>query len=207
TQDWSRREFLFRSGALVVSFNVTSWLAPLAAVQGTFATHPSPIHPAKLDSWIAVSSDGTVTAYTGKCDFGQGMFTAQTQLIAEELLVPINRVRLIQCDTSVTPDQGTTSGSQSTPTNFNDSGLAQAAATARTALMGLAAKRFGTNADLLTAGDGVISANDGRHISYGDLVSGSKFELQVDPKAPRRTPSDWIVLGKPVPPLELNALI
>ena len=57
--------------------------------QGPFDTHPSHIDPEKLDSWIAVGADGTVTAYTGKCDFGQGMFTVQTQLVAEELCVPI----------------------------------------------------------------------------------------------------------------------
>src|SRR6202030_4764759 len=101
-------------------------------------------------SSIAVASDGMVTAYTGKCDFGQGMYTAQTQLIAEELCVSIDRVRLIQCDTSVTPDQGTTSGSQSTPTNFNERNLAQAAATAREALLAMAAGRLARPHDQLS---------------------------------------------------------
>src|SRR5581483_11663322 len=131
----SRRDFLRTSGALIVSFSATSMLGPLADAQGPFGTHASHIDPTKLDSWIAVASDGTVTAYTGKCDLGQGMFTAQTQLIAEELCVPMERVKLIQCDTAVCPDQGTTSGSQSTPTNFNTEGLAQAAATAREVLV------------------------------------------------------------------------
>ena len=48
---------------------------------------------AQLDSWIAVAADGTVTAYTGKCELGQGMLTAQMQLVAEELCVPLARVR------------------------------------------------------------------------------------------------------------------
>src|SRR5579864_4398333 len=119
TTGLSRRSFLSKSGTLVVSFSLAPLLDPLAKAQGQFGTHLSHIDPAKLDSWIAVGADGLVTAYTGKCDFGQGMYTAQTQLIAEELRVPLQRVRLVQCDTSVTPDQGTTSGSQSTPTNFN----------------------------------------------------------------------------------------
>ena len=71
--------------------------------------------PAQLDSWIAVNADGSVTAFTGKCELGQGMLTAQTQLVAEELCVPVTRVHLTMCDTDVCPDQGTTSGSQSTP--------------------------------------------------------------------------------------------
>jgi CO/xanthine dehydrogenase Mo-binding subunit len=154
-----------------------------------------------------VGADGIVTAYTGKCDFGQGMYTAQTQLIAEELCVPIDRVRLIQCDTSVTPDQGTTSGSQSTPTNFNTSGLAQAAATAREALINIAMQRLGVPANLLTAANGSISAKGGRHIRYGELVAGKKFNRTVDPKAKRRSPDEWTVLGKPVPPLDIKTLV
>ena len=80
-----------------------------------------------------MQADGTITGYTGKCELGQGMFTAQVQLVAEELSVPVDRVKLVQCDTDATPDQGTTSGSQSTPTNFNEESLALACATARQA--------------------------------------------------------------------------
>jgi len=65
-----------------------------------------------------------VTAYTGKCDFGQGIFTAQTQLVAEEPCLALERVKLIHCDTAVAPDQGSTSGRQSTPTNFKMQNLA-----------------------------------------------------------------------------------
>ena len=127
----SRRDFVKTSGALVVCFSSAALMEPFAMGQGPFDTHQSHIDPEKLDSWLAVASDGMVIAYTGKCDFGQGMYTVQTQLVAEELCLSIDKVKLIQCDTSVTPDQGTTSGSQSTPTNFNTQNLAQAAATAR----------------------------------------------------------------------------
>ena len=82
----SRRHFLKSSGALIVSFSASSSLTCVA--QGPFDTHFSHIDPTKLDSWIAIAHDGTVTAYTGKCDLGQGMFTVQTQLVAEELCVP-----------------------------------------------------------------------------------------------------------------------
>ena len=101
---------------------------------------------------IAIDADGTVVAYTGKCELGQGLYTVQTQLVAEELSVPIERVRLIQCDTAVTPDQGTTSGAQSHPTNFNQANLALAAATARHTLVRLASARLGAPADELAAG-------------------------------------------------------
>jgi nicotinate dehydrogenase subunit B len=205
----SRRDFLKTSGALVVSYSAISALEPLGLAQGPFDTHASHVDPARLDSWIAVNADGTVTAYTGKCDLGQGMLTAQMQLVAEEIAVPFERVHLIQCDTEVCPDQGTTSGSQSTPTNFNSRNLAQAAATAREALLALASTRLGIPADQLTAADGSVSATaDGsKRVSYGDLVAGRKFDLPMDPRAKRKPAADWRVLGKPVPRVDMPAMV
>ena len=202
----SRRKFLKTSGALIVSFSAASLLEPLAAAQGPFGTHMSHIDPSKLDSWLAVGADGMVTAYTGKCDFGQGIFTVQTQLVAEELRVPLDRVRIIQCDTSVTPDEGTTSGSQSTPVNFNTSGLADAAATAREALLQMASRRLRLPVDQLTVSDGVVGAGAGKRVSYGELIGGKRFNLTLNSSAKRRTPREWTVLGKPVPSMDMPAL-
>ena len=203
----SRREFLKASGELVIYFGAASALERLAGAQGPFDTHRSHIDPEKLDSWIAVASDGTVTACTGKCDFGQGMYTAQTQLVAEELCVSMDKVKLIQCDTDITPDQGTTSGSQSTPTNFNTENLAQAAATARETLVGIAARKLGIRADELTVEDGVVVAKNGARLPYGELIGAKHFGLAVSPAAKRRSPSVWKVLGKPVPSMDRVALM
>ena len=203
----SRRDFLKTSGVLIVTFSAASVAEPFVTAQGPFDTHPSHVDPDKLDSWLAVASDGTVTAYTGKCDLGQGMWTVQAQLVAEELCVSLDRVKLIQCDTSVTPDQGTTSGSQSTPTNFNTRNLAQAAATAREALIGMAAHRLGASIDQLSVDEGVVSAKSGSRVSYGELIGGEHFELAVSAAAKRRAPSEWKVLGKPVPSMDRAALM
>jgi nicotinate dehydrogenase subunit B len=203
----SRREFLKNSGALIVSFSASSLTGAFAIAQGPFDTHPSHIDPTKLDSWIAVGADGIVTAYTGKCDFGQGMSTVQTQLVAEELCVPIIRVKLIQCDTSVTPDQGTTSGSQSTPTNFNSGNLALAAATAREALLNMAAERLHEASSRLTVSEGVITSKTGRRITYAELIGSRRFNIPLSKAAKRRSPAQWTILGKPVPSLDRVALM
>src|SRR5262247_395194 len=145
----SRRDFLKTSGALIVSFS----MAPAA----TLAQRLDGASSNQVDGWLAINGDGSVTAYTGKCELGHGLFTAQTQLIAEELCVPFNRVKLIQCDTSMTPDQGTTSGAQSHPTNFNEANLALAGATAREALLQQASARLGAAVDQLSVKDGVVS--------------------------------------------------
>ena len=80
--EFSRRALLKGSGALIVSFS-------LGEVAARFGISPEPAFaqlvgsPSRdLDSWIAITADGSVTAYTGKCEIGQGLYTAQTQLIA-----------------------------------------------------------------------------------------------------------------------------
>jgi CO/xanthine dehydrogenase Mo-binding subunit len=205
---FSRRDFLKASGLLVVSFSAAAALEPVGRAQGPFGTRASHIDPKLLDSWIAIAADGTVTAYTGKCELGQGMLTAQTQLVAEELSVPIDRVRLIQCDTAVCPDQGTTSGSQSTPTNFNDRNLAQAGATARATLLALASARLAIPVDQLAAAGGVIAARSdpSKRITYGELVAGKKLNVNVDAAAKRKPAGEWTVLGAPVPRIDMREM-
>jgi nicotinate dehydrogenase subunit B len=107
---------------------------------------------------------------------------------------------LVQCDTAVCPDQGTTSGSQSTPTNFNERNLAQAGATARQVLLGLAATRLGVPAGQLQVTVGIVFALSDRNkrVSYGDLVAGKKFNMPMDRNATRKAVADWKVLGTSV---------
>jgi CO/xanthine dehydrogenase Mo-binding subunit len=203
---WSRRTFLKGSGVLIVSFAAANVTEPIeAALRQGFNGQGS----TQLDSWIAIAADGRVTAYTGKAELGQGLFTAQTQLIAEELGVSINRVTLVQCDTETTPDQGTTSGSQSHPANFNQSNLALAAATAREALFQLASARLATPVEGLTGKDGVISvkADPSKKVGYGELVGGKRFDVPLNRAAKRKPASEWTVLGTAVPRLDLPAMV
>jgi len=205
---FSRRRFLKDTGALIVGFSAAGLAARLGVAPETAVAQGTRATDGQLDSWIAVGADGTVTAYTGKCELGQGLQTAQIQLIAEELCVPASRVRLIQCDTAATPDQGTTSGSQSHPTNFNESNLAQAGATAREALVQLAATRLGVTADQLSVADGVIrmKSDSSRRVAYGELVGGKKFNIALNPKAARKPAREWTVLGTSVPRVDMAAL-
>jgi nicotinate dehydrogenase subunit B len=206
---FSRRDFLKQSGALIVSFSVLGAAAKPVLAQFTTGGTPGSPAPDQLDSWIAINSDGTITGYTGKSELGQGIVTAQTQLVAEELCVPFDRVKMIVCDTDYTPDQGYTSGSQSHPTNFNHENLAQACATAREALVKLASDRLGVPADQLIAADGAVSAkNDpSKKVGYADLIGNKKFNLTVDKNAKRKPASEWTVLGTPVKRPDMAAMV
>ena len=163
-----RRHFLKTSGALVVSFSLrdVAFAQGQAPAPGRFDGPGTP----QLDAWISIGADGNVTAYTGKVELGHGLYTSQTQLVAEELSVPLSRVKLIQGDTALAPDQGTTSGSQSHPVNFNDGALAQACATAREALVQMAAQRMGVPAAILRVDAGVISGGGRASLTYAELI-------------------------------------
>jgi nicotinate dehydrogenase subunit B len=204
----SRRQFIARSGALIVGFSMAGLTTQLMAPGSAAAQRLDGAGSSRLDSWIAIGADGSVTAYTGKCELGQGLYTAQKQLIAEELGVPFDRVKLIQCDTALTPDQGTTSGAQSHPTNFNQKNLALASATAREALLQRASTQLGVSVDRLAVKDGVIraKADPSKSASYAELVGDRTFGVPLNPGAKRKHPSEWAILGKPVPREEIPAM-
>ena len=196
----SRRAMLKASGSLVVSFAIE----PVVFGQAVATLVGNP--PKELDGWISIGADGIVTAYTGKCEMGHGLFTAQTQLVAEELCVRVDQVKLIQCVTGLTPDQGVTSGAQSHPQNFNQANLALAAATAREVLLQMAAKHWGVPVERLTAGNGVVHLGE-RTITYGELVGGRKFNLPLNTSAKRKVAREWTILGNPVKRLDMADMV
>ena len=191
----SRRDALLGSGALVVGFSLAGPLAD-ALAQG-----PSkPLALTEVDSFLAIDKAGKVTVYSGKVDLGTGVSTALRQIVAEELDVPIARVELIEGDTALTPDQGSTWGSLSIQVGGMQ--LRQAAAAARQALLAEAAKKLGTSE--LTVADGVISGG-GKKVGYGELIGGKSFALTLDPKQPvkEKAPADYKIVGKPQPRVDI----
>jgi len=194
----NRRNFLKGAGALIVGFRMLGG----DVAQAQFGQAPLPGAPPmdQVDSWIAIAADGSVTAFSGKEELGQGISTAQQQLVAEELSVPFERVKLIYCDTALTPDQAYTSGSQSHPANFNHGNLAQAGATAREALLKMASQQLNVPVERLSAANGVISVKGdaSKKVTYGQLVGGKKLNVVLDKNAKRKPASEWTVLGKPI---------
>ena len=107
-----------------------------------------PLTPDQLSSYIAVNADGTVSAFFGKMDMGQGLFTAIGQMVAEELDVPFKAVKVIMGDTATSVNQGGASGS--TGIQLGGKQMRMAAAEARRVLVDMAAAKLGLPADQLT---------------------------------------------------------
>src|SRR5512145_2225653 len=135
TLETTRRAFVLGTGALVVSFSLT----PRDALAQ--AAPPKPVALDQVDSFLAIHRDGTVTMYTGKVDLGTGLRIALPQMVAEELDVALDKVRLVEGDTALTPDQGPTWGSLSIQVAGVQ--LRQAAAKARKALIDMGVQETG----------------------------------------------------------------
>ena len=95
--------------------------------------------------------------FTGKVELGQGIVTALAQIAADELDLSLSRIEMISGDTSHTPNEGYTSGSQSI--EHGGTAVRLACAQARQLLLECAAAKLGVAADALRVADGVIGAH------------------------------------------------
>src|SRR5262252_511347 len=194
----TRRKVL-AGGVLTVGFAFAGWQSPARAggIRGARSVDPNAV-----DTFLSVNGDGTVTLYSGKVDLGQGLRIAMRQIAGEELGIGVDKIKYVEGDTALTPDQGRTSGSNGIQRGGMQ--IRRAAATAREALIALAAQRLNTSVDALVAENGEIrrkndANNGGMGIRFADLVAGGNFNLKLDPKAPLKNPATYSLVGKPLP--------
>jgi nicotinate dehydrogenase subunit B len=180
----SRREFV-RKGrdALVVGFALYRGVAPVIAwgqtAQPTAST-AKPVAPEELDSWLSIGRDGKVTVYTGRIDMGTGAETAFGQVVADELDVRFESVKVVMGDTELTPDQGKSTASSNASVGARP--LRVAAAEARRILLKIAADRFGVPVGELEVEDGIVRVRSvsTKRISYAELIGGGRFSTRLE---------------------------
>jgi CO/xanthine dehydrogenase Mo-binding subunit len=131
--------------------------------------------------------------------------TALAQIAAEELDLPLERIKMISGDTGRTPNEGQTAGSQSVENS--GTALRMAGAEVRALLIDLGAKRLGVAADQLTVADGVISASDGRKVGYGELVAGLDLNREASAKTPPKPPAGHKIVGKSIARVDIPAKV
>jgi len=146
----------------------------------------------RLSQWLRLERDGMVSVFSGKVEIGQGILTALAQIVAEELGISPARVRMIGADTSLSPDEGVTSGSLS----IQDSGsaLRRACAHARALLLTRAAERLGVSVDDLQVEDGAVRAA-GRSTSFWECTDEALFDCDVREEVSPKSPRDYRIVG------------
>ena len=194
---FARRDFLKGAGALIVGFTLASAFRSESAEAVELGPYGPPED--QIDSWMAIGEDGRATLFTGCCELGTGSSTGLMQIMAEELDMPFERVRLVGPDTNRTPDQFVSSGSRTISAHSRP--IRIAAAEARAALVELASKRLNVPADQLFTADGIVSVRNApaRKISYAELIGGKQFNVKITGKAKPKEPKDYRIVGTSVP--------
>jgi CO/xanthine dehydrogenase Mo-binding subunit len=154
-----------------------------------------------LAQWIGVGDDGTVDLRVGKVELGQGILTALAQIAAEELDVPLDRVRMLPAHTASGPDEGLTAGSMS----IVEAGPAVRLVCAQTRALFVAeaARRWGVDPGTISVADGVLSAPSGETARYGDLAAQVSLDVPADPAVRFKDPAGYSLVGTSAPRLDL----
>src|SRR5258705_13612289 len=144
--------------------------------QGTLSVvrPASPVEAVKFETFIKITTDGSVTAYNGNVDLGTGIRTALGQIVAEELDVSFARVVVVLGDTSLVPKQGATIASETI--QITAVPMRKAAAQARHFLVARAAERLRLRVEEPAIEDGLVRGKDNRSVSYGELIAGETIQ-------------------------------
>ena len=193
-----RKFFKIAGGGLIVAFV----LKDLTSFDRKISPSETPsLSAGDVDAWLHIGKDGTVSVYTGKVEVGQNIRTSLSQIVAEELAVPIASVRMIMGDTDLVPYDAGTFGSRTTPQMGSQ--LRKAAATARQALIELAAKKWNTQTTgLKTENGAVVNTATNKKTGYGELTKGQQLMTTISDTVPVIAAKEWKVAGKSIPKVD-----
>jgi isoquinoline 1-oxidoreductase len=146
--------------------------------------------PQEIGVWLHIGEDGQVTGYVGKVEVGQGIRVSLAHIIADELSVPFEAVRLVMGDTDLSPFDVGTVGSRTSPITAPQ--VRRAAAAAREILLDLAAQAAGTDRTGIVLENGRVRVpSTGREFSVADLARGRKVLKAVGEDVVTRAPAEW----------------
>ena len=159
-----------------------------------------------LNQWLEFRHAGLVDVFPGKVEIGQGIVTALAQIVAEELDLTIEQVRMVPAGTDTSPDEAVTSGSLS----IQECGTAlrQASAHARTLLLQAAADKLGVpTTDLVVKAGTILPAEPhspagavapNPTLTYWTLADAIQWNVEVDTDCKPKPFASHHIVGQPV---------
>ncbi|MBS1101682.1 xanthine dehydrogenase family protein molybdopterin-binding subunit [Gluconobacter sp. Dm-62] len=207
TKPLSRRRFI-AAGSLLLAFASQRH----AYGEENFAKETDPQSFTTLGGLVRIDSDGLITLIVPNIEMGQGIFTAEAMMIAEELEVELDAVKVVtalpQEVTGVAPEilrSLSTGGSRSIRKGWVP--LRQAGACARLMLIAAAAEQWNLRPETLVAENGSVRDKAGvHHATYGALVHDAARQNIPDHVA-LKSPSEWKLIGRPVPRVDIPAKV
>jgi CO/xanthine dehydrogenase Mo-binding subunit len=156
----------------------------------------------RLDKWLRFLPDRRIKLAVGKVEIGQGVLIALTQIAAEELDVPVGCIDILSGDTDDAPDEGSTSSSLSIMVSGASVRLASAELRAR--VLTRLAQRLNCAVEDIDVQDGAF-LRDGAPTGqdYWNFAGPEDFAADITGAARPKPPSDYKVVGQPVPRIDL----
>ena len=127
--------------------------------------------PDKSEAEVEAYEDGTVEVRTAAADMGQGIAHVVAQCTAEEMHLPYERVKVLLCDTDLTPNGGPTTASRQTFVSGNAARLAASAL--REAITQSAAEMLDVPPENIYYEEGLLRSN-GDRVPLGQVVGWMK---------------------------------
>lgn len=205
---WSRREFFkVLGGGVVVLVALQNGSPPDAHAQESGGgRRQGGSQPQDIGAWLHIGEDGVVSAFTGKTEVGQNIRTSLSQVVAEELRVPITSIRMVMADTDLTPYDAGTFGSRTTPAMAPQ--LRKAAVAAREALLDLAAEQWKVDRSSLLLSEGkVTQTGKSQSLSFGQLAKGQKLLKTIGADVSPTPATQWKIAGRSAPKVEGRTIV
>ncbi|WGD55171.1 xanthine dehydrogenase family protein molybdopterin-binding subunit [Bradyrhizobium sp. CB1650] len=195
----SRRNFLIGSAA-VSGGMMLSLALPFGRSEAAGVEDFAP------NAFIRIGSDGQVILTMPYVEMGQGTYTSIPMLIAEELEVGLNQVRLEHAPPNeklyANPMLGVQATGNSNALRGGWMPLRQAGATAKVMLIAAAAKRWGVDANSCRAQEGeVVYEKSGKRVKYGELAADAA-QMPIPKKVELKRPEDFRLIGTPTKRLD-----
>jgi isoquinoline 1-oxidoreductase len=159
--------------------------------------------PKDVDAWLRIGEDGTISLFTGKVEFGQGIQTGFGQLVADELDVPFRSVNVIMGSTDQVPYDNATVGSAST--RSTGPMVRQAAAEMRQWLLELGSAQLGAPPEALSIANGsvFVTGNPDQSVSFATLAAGKASGRQISGQTALKSPDQFTIIGTDVPRVDI----
>ena len=187
----TRRDFLklgvLAGGGLVLGIGLGGCSKPVALGAGG-----QPV------AWLRIAGDNSITVLVDKSEMGQGVYTALTQLLAEELGVTLEAIRVEAAPVGAVYTNNLlgaqiTGGSTSVRDGWEK--LRKAGAQARSMLIQAAATQWGVAPDTLKVDAGAV-VNGRKRLTFGELAEAAA-KLPVPTEVTLKPAKEFTLVGKP----------
>lgn len=189
----TRRDFLKVSGTVAGGLALGFYLP-----QGSRLAHADAGGGyASPNAWVRIGMDNTITIMCARSEMGQDVYTSMTMLVAEELEVDINKVKVEfapPAEVYINALLGGQLTGGSTAVRDAWEKLRKAGASARMMLVAAAASEWGVDASQCRAQNGAITGPGGKRVNYGQ-VAAKAATMEVPKDAPLKPASQFKIVG------------